>query len=174
MAPQHHRVLGRHDIGLADQHRSRGMPGDHPAPGQVPPLHLPVPQRDVRRAGQVETGSLPVPHLPTRVPADGLGTPASFSAWVIRGALCPASRWLNIRVTTGAVSGSGSRRCARLPHPAWALFGCDPASPSPVPVRRTPAEVPALVQAHRCSAISCRILSSTVFPPFPVMGSWEA
>ncbi len=31
------------------------------------------------------------------------------------------------------------------------------------------------ITAHRCSAISCRIFSSTSVPsPFPVMGSWEA
>jgi hypothetical protein len=60
--------------------------------------------------------------------ADGHGTPASFNARVIRAALCPASRWLNIHDTTGAVTGSGSSLCARLPHAAWALFGCGPAS----------------------------------------------
>jgi len=65
--------------------------------------------------------------------ADGHGTPASFKARVIRAALCPASRWLNIHMTTSAVAGSGSRRCARLPHAAWALFGCGPASASRYP-----------------------------------------
>ena len=65
--------------------------------------------------------------------ADGHGTPASFSARVIRAALCPASRCANIHVTTGAVAGSGSRRCARRPHAACALFGCGPASPSRYP-----------------------------------------
>jgi hypothetical protein len=40
--------------------------------------------------------------------ADGHGMPASFSARVIRAALCPASRCANIHRTTGAVSGSGS------------------------------------------------------------------
>jgi hypothetical protein len=45
---------------------------------------------------------------------------------VIRAALCPASRWLNIHRTTGAVTGSGSRRCAP-PHAAWTLLGCGPA-----------------------------------------------
>src|SRR5579871_3630653 len=44
--------------------------------------------------------------------ADGHGTPASFRARVIRAALCPASRWANIHVTTGAVAGSDSRRYA--------------------------------------------------------------
>ncbi len=65
--------------------------------------------------------------------ADGHGTPASFKARVIRAALCPASRCANIHVTTGAVAGSGSRRCARRPQAACALFGCGPASPSRYP-----------------------------------------
>jgi len=65
--------------------------------------------------------------------ADGHGTPASFSARVIRAAECPASRWANIHDTTGAVTGSGSSRCARRPHAACALFGCGPASASRYP-----------------------------------------
>jgi hypothetical protein len=44
--------------------------------------------------------------------ADGHGTPASFSALVILAADSPASRCANIHDTTGAVSGSGSSRCA--------------------------------------------------------------
>jgi hypothetical protein len=50
--------------------------------------------------------------------ADGHGIPASLSARVIRATLCPASRWANIHVTTGAVCGSGSSRCTRRPHAA--------------------------------------------------------
>jgi hypothetical protein len=46
------------------------------------------------------------------------------SARVIRAALRPASRWPNIQATTGAVAGSGSSLCARLPHAACASFGC--------------------------------------------------
>jgi hypothetical protein len=46
--------------------------------------------------------------------------PASFSARVMRARLCPARRWANIHVTTGAVCGSGSSRYARLPHAACA------------------------------------------------------
>src|ERR1700733_9747947 len=65
--------------------------------------------------------------------ADGPGTPASLLAPVLLAAHCRASRWANIHVTTGAMSGSGSRRCARLPHAACALFGCGPASPSMYP-----------------------------------------
>ena len=38
------RVLGGDEVGLADQRRVRRVPGDDPAVGQVPPLHLPVPQ----------------------------------------------------------------------------------------------------------------------------------
>ena len=62
--------------------------------------------------------------------ADGHGIPASFSARAIRATLCPASRCANIHATTCAVPGSGSRRCARRPHAACALFGCGPASAS--------------------------------------------
>ena len=62
--------------------------------------------------------------------ADGHGIPASFKARVIRATLCPANRWANIHATTGAVSGSGSSRCARRPQEAWTLFGCGPASAS--------------------------------------------
>ena len=47
------------------------------------------------------------------------------SPWVLRCA--------NIHRTTGAVTGSGSSRCARRPQAAWALFGCGPASPSRYP-----------------------------------------
>jgi hypothetical protein len=62
--------------------------------------------------------------------AEGHGTPASFKARVIRAALCPASCCANIHRTTGAVTGSGSSRCARRPQAACALFGCGPASAS--------------------------------------------
>jgi len=65
--------------------------------------------------------------------ADGHGTSASFSARAIRARLCPASRWANIHATTCAVPGSGSKRCARRPQAACALFGCGPASPSRYP-----------------------------------------
>ena len=44
------------------------MAGDHPALGQVPPLHLPVPpERGVARVDQVGIRALPVAHLPVRV-----------------------------------------------------------------------------------------------------------
>ena len=55
--------------------------------------------------------------------ADGHGIPASLRARVMRATLCPASRWANIHRTTGAVTGSGSSRCARRPHAACALSG---------------------------------------------------
>ena len=60
-------VLSGDEIGLRDD-RGVGRTGrDDPAPGQVPPLHRPVPQPGVRRADQVTVGALPVPHLPPRV-----------------------------------------------------------------------------------------------------------
>ena len=60
------------------------MLGDDPAVGQVPPLHLPVPQRGVSGVGQVEVGPLPVPHLPAGVP--GIGQDRSDCAQRPRGA----------------------------------------------------------------------------------------
>ena len=36
--------------------------------GQVPPLHLPMPEPGIAWVNQVEVGALPVPHLPARVP----------------------------------------------------------------------------------------------------------
>ena len=81
--------------------------------------------------------------------ADGHGIPASFSARVIRAALCPASRCANIHRTTGAVTGSASSRCARRPQAACALFGCGPPSPSRYPCGgRVPALLPGL-RGHR-------------------------
>ncbi len=65
--------------------------------------------------------------------ADGHGTAASFKARAIRATECPARRWAKIHRTTCAVRGSGSRRCARRPHAACALFGCGPASASRYP-----------------------------------------
>ena len=49
--------------GLADDRRVSRAGGVHPPGGQVPPLHLAVPQPGVGRADQVEVGALPVPHL---------------------------------------------------------------------------------------------------------------
>ena len=65
------RVLGGDEISLADRRRMRRMLRDHPPFGQVPPLHLLVPQPSVSGVGQVEIGALPVPHLPARVPGVG-------------------------------------------------------------------------------------------------------
>jgi hypothetical protein len=85
---------------------------------EVPPLHLLVAEAGIGRVDQDRLGRLPVPHLPPGIPglariaatvrsvhpppvrrgfragsaADGHGTPASFSALVIRAAECPASR----------------------------------------------------------------------------------
>jgi hypothetical protein len=59
----------------------------------------------------------PFPGMPGSA-ADGHGTPASFKARAIRAAEWQARRWAKIQRTTGAVRGSGSRRCARRPHAA--------------------------------------------------------
>ena len=66
-------VLSGDEIGLRDDRGVGRTSGDDPAPGQVPPLHRPVPQPGVRRVNQVTIGALPVPHLPpgvTRVTQD--------------------------------------------------------------------------------------------------------
>ena len=49
--------------------------------------------------------------------ADGQGIPASFRARVIRAVLCPATRWANIHLTTGAVAGSGVAALLREAEP---------------------------------------------------------
>jgi hypothetical protein len=77
--------------------------------------------------------------------ADGHGTPASFSARAIRATECPARRWAKIHRTRGAVCGSGSRRCARRPPRGVRLVRVRSGIGEPVPVRRTPARVPALL-----------------------------
>jgi hypothetical protein len=46
----------------------RGTGGDDPPAGQVPPLHLPVPQARVPWVCELGVGALPVPDLPAGVP----------------------------------------------------------------------------------------------------------
>jgi hypothetical protein len=57
-------LLDGDEIRLTDHCRVRGLRGDDPAAGQVPPLHLPVAQAGVGRVDQV-------------VVAAGLGTPSA-------------------------------------------------------------------------------------------------
>ena len=91
--------------------------------------------------------------------ADGHGIPASFSARVIRAALCPASRCANIHTTTGAVAGSGSSRCACRPYAAGALFGCGPASASRYPAGAVDAGLADLhAEVARLTAENARLL----------------
>jgi hypothetical protein len=78
---RHLDLLGRDEIGLADQRRMRRVPGDDPAIGQVPPLHLLVPERGVGRIDQVEVGALAVPHLTARVPGVGQAPGRSGEPW---------------------------------------------------------------------------------------------
>lgn len=91
--------------------------------------------------------------------ADGQGTAASFSARVIRARLCPASRWVNIQPTTGAVCGYGSSRRARRPQAACALFGCGPTH-QPARTRREdrPPRYRPCSRARAAIAVSTRIL----------------
>ena len=63
--------LGSDEIGLADQRRMRGLAGDDPPVGQVPPVYALMPQAHIRRVGQVAIGPLPVPYLTTCVPRVG-------------------------------------------------------------------------------------------------------
>jgi len=90
--------------------------------------------------------------------ADGHGTPASFSARAIRARLCPASCCANIHATTCAVPGSGSRRCARRPQAAWALFGCGPASPSRYPYGGRPPRYRPWSRVWAAIAVRTRML----------------
>jgi len=90
--------------------------------------------------------------------AEGHGTAASFSARVIRAALCPASRWLNIHATTGALAESSSSRCARRPHAAWALFRCGPASASLHPYGGRPPRYRPCSRVWAAIAVRTRIL----------------
>ncbi|HEY5016062.1 MAG TPA: hypothetical protein VII59_04710, partial [Streptosporangiaceae bacterium] len=90
--------------------------------------------------------------------ADGHGMPASFSARAIRATLCPASRWAKIHRTICAVSGSGSSRCARLPHDACTLFGCGPASPSRYPYGGRPPRYRPYSRVWTAIAVRARIL----------------
>jgi hypothetical protein len=64
-------VLGGNKVSLADQRRVRGLAGNHPAVGQVPPLHALVPQADIGRVDEILIGALPVPHLTPGVPGVG-------------------------------------------------------------------------------------------------------
>jgi hypothetical protein len=59
-------VLGRDEIGFADQRRMRHLRGDKPLVSRVPAQHLP-PTRPSAAAWDVVVGALTVPHLPTRI-----------------------------------------------------------------------------------------------------------
>ena len=90
--------------------------------------------------------------------ADGHGIPASFNARVIRAALCPASRWANIHVTTGGCGRVGFEAVgAPAPH-GMRLVRMRPRITEPVPVRRTAAQVPALLLVWAAIAVRTRIL----------------
>jgi len=72
------------------------MLGDDSPFGQIPPLHLPMPQPGIRRIDQDRLRRLPVPHLPPRIPGisqdrrdrpqrpPGTG-PVQVTSWVGRG-----------------------------------------------------------------------------------------
>ena len=148
-----------------------GMPGDDPAFGQVPPLHLPVPQGAVSRVGQVEVGALPVPHLPTGVAGvrqyrgDGAQRPRCARAVRVPARVC-CGRARHPGIVQrpgdprGAVPGQPLREhprddrrgrrvgfeAVRAPAPRGVrLVRVRPRITEPVPVRRTPAQVPALL-----------------------------
>jgi hypothetical protein len=76
----------------------------------------------------------------------------------MRATLCPASRWANIQRTTGAVTGSGSSRCARRPQAACALFGCGPASASRYPYGGRPPRYRPCSRVWVAIAVRTRIL----------------
>jgi hypothetical protein len=86
---------------------------------------------------------------------------SAFAARVIRAALCPASRWANIYVTTGAVARSRSVWYGRRPQAACASFGCGPASANRYQYgagRRGIGPAPGPGRPWRCGpASSCRV-----------------
>ncbi|GAB3959937.1 hypothetical protein GCM10029978_008020 [Actinoallomurus acanthiterrae] len=68
-------VLDRDEVGFTDQRQVRKPGGNHPAIGQIPPLHLPIPEPDAGRIDQIMGGGLAVPHLPPRVTRVGQNAP---------------------------------------------------------------------------------------------------
>jgi hypothetical protein len=76
----------------------------------------------------------------------------------MRATLCPAGRWANIHRTIGAVTGSGSSRCARRPQAACALFGCGPASASRYPYGGRPPRYRPCSRVWVAIAVRTRIL----------------
>ncbi|WP_260724003.1 hypothetical protein [Dactylosporangium roseum] len=62
--------------------------------------------------------------------ADGQAMPSLVNPRAIEVMPRPATYSVKIRCTIGAVTGSGSSRCSRLPRAALAGFGCGPASAS--------------------------------------------
>jgi hypothetical protein len=100
--------------------------------------------------------------VPSGSAAEGHGTPASFSARVILATLCPASRCTDIQRTTGAVAGSGSRRCARRPHAACGLFGSGPASTRRYPYGGRPPRYRSCSRVCAAIAVRTRIWVSSV------------
>src|SRR5690348_6530619 len=155
------------------------MAGDDPALGQVPALHLLVPQPGVARVDQVEGGPLLVPYLPPRVPRVGQDRrhrpqcpprtspvrvpfrvggrrardPASFRARVIRATLCPASRCANIHRTTGAVTGSGGPTagcgCAQSRRTRPRSSRAPPPAPQPAPATSPDPANPPSIPARK-------------------------
>jgi hypothetical protein len=152
------------------------MPGDDPALIQIPPLHLLMPQSGVSRIDQDRLRRLPVPHLPPRIPrisqdrrnrpqrppAPG---PVRVASWVGRG----RARHPGIIQSAGdprrGMPGEPldehprhHRRRDRIrlkpvrtPSPRRVcLVRVRSGVREPVPVRRTAAQVPALLQRLRC------------------------
>ena len=139
--------------------------------GQVPPLHLPVAEPGVGRVDQDRVGRLPVPHLPARVPRVGQdrgdGPQRPRRARAVRVAARVGRRRAR---HPGIVQGAGDPRGAvpgqplredprddrrrgrvgfeavRAPTPGGVrLVRVRPRVAEPVPIRRAPAEIAALL-----------------------------
>jgi Pyridoxal-phosphate dependent enzyme len=94
-------------------------------------------------------------------------------------ALCPASRWANIHATTGAVSGSGSSRCARRPQAACALSGSGPGSASRYPYGGRPPRYRPCSRVWVAIAVRTRILVRAISrldcsPSASIVSSWSS
>jgi len=149
----------------------RGTVRYHPAAGQVPPRHARVPEGDVARVGQLGVGALPVPHLPACVPGvlhDGgdcaqrpsRSGPVRVAAGVGRGRARHPGLIQRPRDPRDRMPGQApgedpphhmrGRRVGlqpvRAPPPRGVcLVRVRPRIREPVPVRRTAAQVPALL-----------------------------
>ena len=163
--------MGGDVIGLTHQRLVRGLVGDDPAVGQVPPLHAFMSHADIGRVGQVLVGPLPVPHLvpgiagvlqdrghrakrppgarAVRVPAR-VGRRRARDACLVQNAGDPGHRVPGEALGEDPPHhmggfGVGFEAVGAAAPGGVSLVRVRPGITEPVPVRRTPAQVPALL-----------------------------